>query len=161
MTPSPPGTPLQPRTTGRQPHLTGQPSTALEFAPLPTASACARLHTAAVFREWGMSRDLINDAETVVSELVANATHASAMLPGRPPVGLRLTATRPAGGGTAALIEVWDHSPLDPELRDPAEDDEAGRGLTIVAALSTRWGYERTGYQRKVVWSELAGPRDG
>jgi hypothetical protein len=32
----------------------------------------------------------------------------------------------------------------------------AGGGLTVVAALSNRWGWERTGYRRKVVWAELA-----
>jgi hypothetical protein len=26
----------------------------------------------------------------------------------------------------------------------------------VVAALSNRWGWERTGYRRKVVWAELA-----
>jgi hypothetical protein len=33
---------------------------------------------------------------------------------------------------------------------------ECGRGLTVVAALSDRWGQERTGQRRKVVWAELA-----
>lgn len=30
-----------------------------------------------------------------------------------------------------------------------------GRGLTVVAALSSRWGCERTGHRLKVVWAEL------
>jgi len=34
--------------------------------------------------------------------------------------------------------------------------DECGRGLTVVAALSDRWGWQRTGHRRKVVWAELA-----
>jgi hypothetical protein len=54
------------------------------------------------------------------------------------------------------LVEVWDRSPLDPEIQNPDEDDECGRGLTLVAAFSTRWGFERTGYRRKSVWAELA-----
>ncbi len=42
------------------------------------------------------------------------------------------------------IIEAWDHSPLDLEPRDAADDGECGRGLTVVAALSDRWGCERT-----------------
>lgn len=33
--------------------------------------------------------------------------------------------------------------------------DRSG-SLTVIAALSCRWGCERTGYRRKVVWAELA-----
>jgi hypothetical protein len=40
--------------------------------------------------------------------------------------------------------------------RPPAKDFHCGRGLTVVAALADRWGWERTGHSRKVVWAELA-----
>jgi hypothetical protein len=33
---------------------------------------------------------------------------------------------------------------------------KCGRGLTVVAALSDRWGSKRTGRSRKVVWADLA-----
>lgn len=46
--------------------------------------------------------------------------------------------------------------PRDLEPRVADEEDECGRGLTVVAALSDRWGHERTGHNRKVVWAELA-----
>ena len=46
-------------------------------------------------------------------------------------------------------------SPLDLEPRQASADDECGRGLAVVAALSARWGCERDGL-RKVVWAELA-----
>ena len=72
------------------------------------------------------------------------------VVPGHPAIALRLLAT-----GTSVLIEVWDQSPLDLQPRDAGGDDECGRGLTVVAALSSRWGWERTGGRRKVVWSEL------
>jgi len=123
----------------------------LELAPLDSAIPCFRLHAVAVLKEWGLPRDLIADAEMLVSELMTNSCDASIVLPERPPVTLRLLAT-----GTSLVIEAWDHSPLDPEPRDADADDECGRGLTVVAALSTRWGWERTDYQRKVVWAELA-----
>jgi hypothetical protein len=44
----------------------------------------------------------------------------------------------------------------DEQAREADADDECGRGLTVVAALSDRWGWERTGHDRKVVWAELA-----
>jgi anti-sigma regulatory factor (Ser/Thr protein kinase) len=125
-------------------------STMLEFAPLPTAVPCARLHVVHVLREWGL-RDLAGDAQMVVSELITNAIDASTLLPEHPPVTLRLLLT-----GKSLVIEVWDHSPLDLEPRKADADDECGRGLTVVAALAERWGWERTGHHRKVVWAELA-----
>lgn len=127
-----------------------QTSSALEFAPLPTAVPCARLHVVHVLREWGL-RSLAGDVEMVVSELITNAIDASTLLPERPPVSLRLLLT-----GKSLVIEVWDHSPLDLEPREADAGDECGRGLTVVAALSDRWGWERTGHGRKVVWAELA-----
>ena len=126
-----------------------QLSSALEFAPLPTAVSCARLHAVHVLHEWGL-RHLADDIAVIVSELVTNAVDASAVLPERPPVALRLLATE-----KSLLIEVWDHSPLDLEPREADADDECGRGLTVVAALADRWGHERTGHRRKVVWAEL------
>jgi anti-sigma regulatory factor (Ser/Thr protein kinase) len=127
-----------------------QISSALEFAPLPTAVPCARLHAVHVLHEWGL-RDLAGDAEMIVSELITNAIEASALLPERPPVSLRLLLA-----GESLVIEVWDHSPRDLEPREADADDECGRGLTVVAALADRWGSERTGSHRKVVWAELA-----
>ena len=123
----------------------------LELAPLPTAIPCARLHAAAVLREWGLPRSVIEDGEMLVSELMTNACDASVVLPERPPVALRLLADE-----KSLLIEVWDQSPLDLEPQQPDADAECGRGLIVVEALSSRWGHERTGYQRKVVWAELA-----
>jgi anti-sigma regulatory factor (Ser/Thr protein kinase) len=123
---------------------------ALEFAPLPGAVPCARLHAVHVLHEWGL-RALADDAALIVSELMTNALDASAVLPERPPITLRLLA-----GEKSLLIEAWDHSPRDLEPTEPDADAECGRGLTVVAALSDNWGWERTGPRRKVVWAELA-----
>jgi anti-sigma regulatory factor (Ser/Thr protein kinase) len=122
----------------------------LELASLPGAIPCARLHAVHVLHEWGL-RALADDAAVIVSELMTNAADASVVLPGRPPIALRLLATE-----QSLVIEAWDQSPLDLKPRDAAGYDECGRGLTVVAALSTRWGCKRIGYQRKVVWAELA-----
>lgn len=126
----------------------------LEFAPLPGAIPSARLHTVAILHEWGL-RDRSDDAALIVSELMTNAAEASVALPDRPPISLRLLASE-----NSLIIEVWDHSPLDlePTAMEPREPDpeaECGRGLTVVAALADRWGWERAGHHRKIVWAEL------
>lgn len=140
------------RRPGHRPGAGTAPSrmSLLEFAPLPTAVACARLHTIHVLHEWGL-RELADDAALVVSELVTNAADASVALPGHPPIALRLLA----GPGCLA-IEVWDQSPENPQPHEAGADDECGRGLAVVAALSARWGCERTTHRHKVVWAELA-----
>lgn len=127
----------------------------LELAPLASAVPCARLHAVNVLHEWGLP-GLAEDCALIVSELITNAAEAAAVLPGRPPVVLRLLASQ-----SALVIEAWDQSPVDlsPRQLAPREADaeaECGRGLTVVAALATRWGSERTGPRRKVVWAELA-----
>lgn len=122
----------------------------LEFAPLPGAIPCARMHAVAVLHEWGL-RPLAEDVALIVSELITNAAEASAILPDRPPIILRLLASE-----KSLIIEAWDHSPADLRPRDPDPGAESGRGLTVVAALADRWGQERTGSRRKVVWAELA-----
>jgi len=122
----------------------------LEFAPLPGAIPCARLHAVHVLHEWGL-RELAEDAALIVSELMTNAAEASVALADRPPITFRLLACE-----KSLIIEAWDHSPADLEPREPGAEAESGRGLTVVAALSDRWGWERTGYHRKVVWAELA-----
>jgi anti-sigma regulatory factor (Ser/Thr protein kinase) len=122
----------------------------LEFAPLPGAIPCARLHAVAILHEWDL-RDLADDAPLIVSELMTNAAEASMSLPDRPPITLRLLASE-----KSLIIEAWDHSPSDLEPTEPDADAECGRGLMVVAALSNRWGWERTGHYHKVVWAELA-----
>ena len=60
------------------------------------------------------------------------------------------------------LIEVWDADPQPPAPKDLGEDgtpdpqDEGGRGLFLVAALSTCWDWYLTQEPSgKVVWCEL------
>jgi anti-sigma regulatory factor (Ser/Thr protein kinase) len=119
----------------------------LELPPLPRAVGRARLHATQILHEWGL-RELASDTESVISELVTNAIAASAALPGRPPVLLQMTA-----GQRSLRVEVHDRSPLDlvPVRADAGA--EHGRGLTIVAALSQRYGSERIAPDHKVVWA--------
>jgi anti-sigma regulatory factor (Ser/Thr protein kinase) len=52
-------------------------------------------------------------------------------------------------------VEVTDQSgPGMPWIRQAGRDEEGGRGLGLVAALATRWGWRRHGGQT-ATWFEL------
>jgi anti-sigma regulatory factor (Ser/Thr protein kinase) len=102
-----------------------------------------------VLAETGLSA-LAEDAALITSELVSNAVAASAVLDGRPPVSLRVSA-----GDGGVVIEVWDYSPADVKTFTADSDSETGRGLVIVEALSKAWGQSRRGVNRKCVWAVL------
>jgi len=138
----------------------------LEIAIAPAAVRIAR--------RWAAGRLALAQpppqAETVdavvlaVSELVTNAITATCpagqagqpAAPGRSQVWLVITSEE----GTVR-VEVHDSSaaPL-PPVRCASGDegagrcDEGGRGLSVVAALATSWGW-RPGPLGKVVWCEL------
>ena len=102
---------------------------------------------------------LAESTELLVSELVTNAVKTMAGQDTQAAVRLRLSSD-----STRVLIEVWDAEPEPPAPKGldddgtPCPQEEGGRGLFLVAALSTRWDWyltqEPTG---KVVWCEL-GP---
>lgn len=120
----------------------------LELGALPGAVACARLHARQVLWEWGLSA-IAENAELLVSELVTNATQASTSAERIQPVGLWLSSDR-----SRLLILVQDTSLYPPEPTDSAGDDEHGRGLLIVDAISTKWGWEaKKDSSGKVVWA--------
>ena len=99
-----------------------------------TAPRRARAWTREILWEWRLA-DLTDTAETIVSELVANAAvHASAG-PGRPAIRLAIAFDH----GELAIL-VSDQNPDLPQAQHPAEDDESGRGLLMVQALSDRYG---------------------
>ena len=93
-------------------------------------------------------RQLVDDIMLLVGELVTNAAkHARS--PDRLEIHLR---------GSHIRVEVFDHDPAPPRLREPDRDAPGGRGLHIVSALSNRWGYEHLG-PGKVVWIEVDDQR--
>lgn len=93
----------------------------------------------------GLADDLAYEAELVAAELVTNAT-----LHGRPPVLVRISAS-----SECVRIEVEDAGRSLPMRVVQRTDAMTGRGLSLVAAVSSRWGVvPRDG--GKVVWAELA-----
>jgi len=111
--------------------------------PLPTAPGQARASAGAAMADWGLT-DLAFPTELITSELVSNAVRHAA-----PPVELLLRRTH---GGL--YIAVRDHSPVPPPAPTtlPAVAALGGRGLYLVAATASRWGY-LVGSADKVVWA--------
>jgi anti-sigma regulatory factor (Ser/Thr protein kinase) len=122
----------------------------LELGALDTAPGTARAHVGAVLREWGLG-GITDDACLIVSELTTNAVTATRDADSTEPVRIWVLADTGAG----VLFLVWDATMPAPVLRVPTLDAEHGRGLTIVEAISARWGSYLAGGQAsgKVVWA--------
>lgn len=90
---------------------------------------------------------LVDDARLVVTELVTNAS-----LHGVPPVTVTVHEI-----GDGVRIAVEDTGQSLPVI--PAHSTEAmtGRGLALVAAVSTAWGVDPGPAGGKVVWADLSG----
>lgn len=133
-----------------------RPSRALlDLGAVLTAPGCARAWTREILWEWGLP-GLADAAETVVSELATNAVNASRGLAG---AVIRLILTIDEG---ELAILVRDGHPGAPQARHPGTDDESGRGLMLVEALSDRFGWypvEGDG-SGKVVWAVITALRE-
>jgi anti-sigma regulatory factor (Ser/Thr protein kinase) len=103
--------------------------------------------------------DLRDDAETVVSELATNAFLHSTAGKHAPPAwdsGPALIRLWLLGNVSRLVIVVWDMIRRPPVPARAAELDEHGRGLLLVSALSSRWGYyEHPGTAGKFTWAEF------
>jgi anti-sigma regulatory factor (Ser/Thr protein kinase) len=147
-----PGTPVTPL------HHGGlmQPSSLRSVATLaPEASSVgkARAEASKCVRDWGFGQRLADDVVLVVSELVTNAVQASAQLERPGSVHLALSTGRES---CWLLAAVADASPKFPLLLPPDGDRIGGRGLAVVQAFSTRWGWHTVSWPglAKVVWAE-------
>jgi anti-sigma regulatory factor (Ser/Thr protein kinase) len=118
------------------------------FAPNPARVAEVRQSVTEVLEYWGANDGLCATAPLVVSELVTNSVvHAASS----PDISVLIEY---AGG---VHIAVRDTSPgLPAPSSDLSGDAECGRGLILVAALSTAWGTTVYGGGDKVVWADLA-----
>ena len=103
----------------------------------------ARRFAVSVLTDLGR-RELVAEAELVVSELVTNA-----FLHGKPPVVVRVIAR-----GSGVRIEVADGSRSAPLRGRPDSEAMTGRGLGLVDSVSASWGVALLP-GGKSVWSEL------
>lgn len=117
------------------------------FAPRPESAAEAREFVSSAVRETTIDHD---DALLLTSELVNNAiVHAKSDFEVRVSIE----------DAEAVRIDVVNHAPqLLLLAREPS--DESGRGLAILDAIASAWGFERQA-DVKSVWFQLSGaPRD-
>jgi anti-sigma regulatory factor (Ser/Thr protein kinase) len=129
----------------RTSHPAPQPprrSDSLELGAFPEAVPLARARTRELLREWELD-ELADDAATVISEIVTNSVTATRAAGLDTPVRVTLLA-----GLRTLLIAVWDASPETPVPADAGDDDENGRGLLIVQALSARWDWKKVPGER-------------
>ncbi|HSP39017.1 MAG TPA: ATP-binding protein [Frankiaceae bacterium] len=122
--------------------LDGSPRATLALPSSLRSPALARALVAEALRNC--PTDVVDTALLLVSEVVTNAV--------RHAVGSPLiigVETEPV-----LMVSVEDASPEPPVHDDAALDAESGRGLGLVDALATTWGWHRSS-PGKVVWFEL------
>lgn len=140
----------------------------------PTRSICTRTllpdeQEPGRLRRW-LERNLVRLRLGILTDdlaLIAGELAVNALRHGQAPARVTLTVSHAAAGHECVLLECTDSGPgFDPEriFRTGETPDVSlercdGRGLMIVAALSSRWGCRRssTGH---VVWAEMALPCD-
>jgi anti-sigma regulatory factor (Ser/Thr protein kinase) len=124
------------------------------FRGEPRQVPAARAFVAAALAECPAGETL----PACVSELAANAVAHTASGAGgvfavevsRPAEGMALVAVTDLGGPGEPAIRPW---------KAGDEFAESGRGLALVAACSSRWGYRDAGDGRgRTVWAEVTWP---
>jgi hypothetical protein len=90
---------------------------------------------------------VVGAAQLIVSELVSNSVHARSSA-----VSVRLSVDE-----RCVRIGVRDDGTGLPTARSATATEPNGRGLAIVAALSSDWGVTK-GRASKTVWAELSLP---
>ncbi|WP_160146958.1 ATP-binding protein [Thermomonospora echinospora] len=110
-----------------------------------------RRWAADLLTRWGAA-DAVEDAVTVLTELVTNACQAGA--------SRVIVSIEPDAGPNVIEVCVWDDAPGVPQKHEPDLSAERGRGLFMVDALAARWGHHALplgpGCSGKVVWADLA-----
>lgn len=119
----------------------------------------ARDFTRQTLRAWDLDT-LTDDATVIVSELVTNAWRH----------GLRCGLDDPAAdpielifwrSGRELFCVVTDSGEGRPVLAEPDLCAEAGRGLHVIEALASSWGWSPLDAYRKAVWAALPVPAPG
>ncbi|MET7499898.1 ATP-binding protein [Streptomyces microflavus] len=125
----------------------------MQFSSTPRGARLARHLAGERLDAWGIpyGSDAHDALTLIVAELSANAV-SHGLVPGRD-FRLRLSAE-----DATVRVEVTDtRGERLPVLNDSSADDqEGGRGLLLVAALTDHWGwFPRTEGPGKTVWASL------
>jgi anti-sigma regulatory factor (Ser/Thr protein kinase) len=97
-----------------------------------------------VLAEWGLGGEAVEPTLLVVTELLSNAIDH-----GRSPVRLSVEYS-----GERVHVEVHDAAPEPPQLQPHDLLRPRGRGLQLVEALSSRWGWT-SDPPGKLVWADV------
>ncbi|GHB05733.1 SpoIIE family protein phosphatase [Streptomyces termitum] len=119
---------------------------ALELLGGVEAAPRARAFASGVLSSWRFPVELRDLGVLATSELVGNSLQH-----GTPPMRLRLRRT-----DRRLIIEVTDGDDHLPRRRRAETEDEAGRGISIIATIASSWGSRRTPGGGKAVWCEFA-----
>ena len=115
----------------------------------PESLRQARAFVRAALERWGLG-SCADDVALVAGELASNAV-CHGLLPAE-----RSTARLGLACQDGALVcAVNDPSPDVPVLRPADESFERGRGLRIIDALSSSWGWSRHTGAGKTVWARV------
>lgn len=107
----------------------GDRHTAFRLAAHPASVGTLRREAREELRRWGLAAAVCDDVVLIVSELVTNAVVHSA----------GDTVTCLLRGGPEIYVEVGSEGRGGFRC-DARSEDEGGRGLLVVEALSTTWG---------------------
>ncbi|CDR09841.1 ATP-binding protein [Streptomyces iranensis] len=141
--------PVQP-SNGTRPAATGHPAYSQSLPCEAESAIRARRLVRAACTAWGLA-PLAEAGALIASELVANSVaHSGSRC-------LRVTVSRP--DARWVRVAVIDKSRAQPVQRTANADDESGRGLAIVEAISVRWGTDRLPWGKRV-WADLRAPRE-
>ncbi|MFE7273619.1 ATP-binding protein [Streptomyces sp. NPDC057623] len=108
----------------------------------------ARAELRRILKDWSLDSDLAHDIATVATELVTNAVRHCRVTHAQVEVTVSIR-------GCGLLVEVSDPD-RDRVPASRTEDStslgDGGRGLALIAGLSSRWGHELRPFS-KCVWA--------
>lgn len=126
---------------------TGYPHLMQLHLPLPGGPESAGMARAAVRKtiaDWNLAEPL-DDAVLIVSELVTNAFRY-----GAGPLVLHLTVK-----DGYLVLGVQDNEPAStPSPKDVPDTQPDGRGLKLISAIASQWGWDHANGQ-KIVWAQI------
>jgi anti-sigma regulatory factor (Ser/Thr protein kinase) len=127
-------------------HVHGQARVLLD--PGPESARSAREFTVATLRGWNLE-NLAEEAVIIATELVTNAIkHGAVVGDGHVELAWQRDATR-------VICIVVDGSARPPMLAAADLSAESGRGLLVVQALASSWGWMMVGASQKAVWAAM------